>query len=637
MHHPPGSAFPGQHSYNLTPYWREPVDCMASDHPARKITIKKGAQTGCSACVLIPIVGWTIAENPGNMLFLTGHSDLSDELMVKIDHMIDNCGIRKLIRPSIQRTKNSKTGDTNKGKDFSGGTLITGSSTNHKLLMQRDIMIMLVDDLDAAPPSSKSDGSTQAMIEQRLAAYYNKMKLYSVSTPRLEQSSNIEPLFLKGDQRLYHIPCTCCGEAIPLVWSINVDDKNTAGIYYKTDTRNRLIKNSVGYVCQKCGNFFDDKQKYEQNLSGVWVPTVDPLEDDHQSYHLPSLYAPPGMYDWRYYVTQFLNANPIGAPQKKAEQQTFVNLCLGDVYRDTGEAPKADTVQQNIRSYQPGIIPEALSVRDGNGKIVLLTCACDLNGVPDDARLDYEVVAWSQSGSSYSVIHGSIGTFIPRENSIKNKVDRERWTYEHNRPKSVWPELTKILKQVWTADNGRKMRILITGVDTGHYNTFAYPYIDTTKSTFIVGLKGDKVDKFIQYGVDVKNFKPAKERANLYLAQVNQVKDQISELINLKWDSGNDDHQPPGFMNYPQPTDGLYLLKNYFSHYESEHRIVESKDGKSIASRWEKKMATSQNHFWDVRVYNFVLKDIMVYLIAKEAKIKDFTWADFAEAMLPKK
>lgn len=60
--------------------------------------------------------------------------------------------------------------------------------------------------------------------------------------------------------------------------------------------------------------------------------------------------------------------------------------------------------------------------------------------------------------------------------------------------------------------------------------------------------------------------------------------------MKLKWDSGNDEVQPNGFMNFPTPSNGKYLFQNYFSHFESEVRKTD-KEGNYI---WEKKTATSQ-------------------------------------------
>ena len=134
---PKGSAFPGQFSYDLTPYWKEVLDCSSPYHPAKEVTIMKGAQLGGTVAVLNAIIGYHISENPANIMLLTGHTDLSKDAMVKIDFMIDNCGIRGLIRPSVLRAKNSRSGDTDKSKEFSGGHLKAGSVTNHNLLLNK--------------------------------------------------------------------------------------------------------------------------------------------------------------------------------------------------------------------------------------------------------------------------------------------------------------------------------------------------------------------------------------------------------------------------------------------------------------------------------------------------------------------
>ena len=185
--------------------------------------------------------------------------------MNKLDQMIDNCGIRDLIRPSTMRRKAQRTGDTNKVKEFAGGSLISGSATNHNLLRQRDIQYALVDDYDAAKKSSKQAGSTEKLIQQRTAAYATKSKIFFVSTPERKEESNIEPAFLAGDQRYYHVPCPCCGDYITWFWSIqaNYNEKEKAGITWKIDEAGELIPESVGYICQECGGFFDDSNKQE--------------------------------------------------------------------------------------------------------------------------------------------------------------------------------------------------------------------------------------------------------------------------------------------------------------------------------------------------------------------------------------
>src|SRR5690606_2923099 len=88
------SPFPGPVSFNSNPCTRDIVDCLSPGHPGRIVAIMKGAQIDFSASVIENGVGWIISQNPGNVFFLTGNSDLSEEAMTKIDQMIDSCGIR---------------------------------------------------------------------------------------------------------------------------------------------------------------------------------------------------------------------------------------------------------------------------------------------------------------------------------------------------------------------------------------------------------------------------------------------------------------------------------------------------------------------------------------------------------------
>jgi len=636
------TPFPGKFNYDRTPYLREVVDNLSPNSSAQMIAVMKGAQIGFSTGVIESGVGWIIEESPGNILFLSGHAELSEEAMnKKIDQMIDSAGLRHLIRPNTMRKKNQRTGDTAKSKEFPGGSLTAGSASNHKLLAQRSVQYGFIDDYDDVKASSKTDGSTTKLIEQRFAAYSSKMKLMYISTPRLMMGSNIHPLFLKGDQRRYFIPCTCCGERIPLLWTVPIegtDGKEKGGITYKLDNHGHLVTGSVGYICQMCGGFFDDSRKFEQNLAGEWRKTAVESQPGFYSYHISSLYAPPGMFDWEKYARDYVEANPQNAPRDEKNYQTFVNLGLGEPYEPQGESPKANDLQKKTRAYDVGKIPETLSIKDGNGRIVLVTAAADMNGTEQDARMDYEVVAWSESGATYSIKHGSIGTFIPREGAKKNKQDRQHWTYEHNRPNSVWPELKKILSTPLDVDTGRKMPIMISGLDCGYLDNFVYGFIDKANG-LVVGLKGKDEAKSITFGADKSTFRPARERKNLYLVEVNSLKDDLADFIKLKWDAGNDPEQPPNFMNFPEPSGGMYQFNNFYSHFEAEHKVIERKENQPVAFRWVKKSSLSQNHQMDCRIYNMVVKDIFLFMFAQASKIPNpakFSWADFV-ALVPKK
>lgn len=622
---------PGPFRFSYSPYTREILDHISPNSGAKIIACRKGAQITFSTAVIENGIGYIIAENPGNILFMTGSPDLTEIAMnKKIDQMIDSCGLRHLIKPHTTKVKNNRTGDTKKGKDFPGGSLIAGNASNHKLLRQISVRYGFLDDLDNIKRSSQQSGDTIKLFLKRFAAYRDTMKVFLISTPELAQGSNIDEAFNLGDQRYFKIPCPCCGEAIILEWTIEFNGR-TGGITWKVDDNGKLIEDSVGYICQACGGFFDESRKHELMQKGFWDPTAEPSEPGYYSYQISALYAPAGHFNWIDCVREYMTANP---PSGRLEEKwkVFLNTVLGQSYAKAAAAPDGNKVQSNVRPYKIGMVPEWQSEKDGNGKIVMLTCAADLNGKEEDARLDYEVVAWSESGSSYSVLHGSIGTFVPRERE-ETRSDRLRWTYDHKRQRSVWKEFEKILMAPYKTDTGREMRVAVSGVDCGKYTKFAYDFIDTTNAPGVFGVKGDKEEQFRKYKADMPLFKRSKEKTNLYLFDVNYIKDLVADCIKLNWNAQNREDQPPGFMNYPQPAEGLYGWENYFKHYQAEHRVDDIRDGLTMGNRWMKKQSNLENHMFDVRIYNFGLKEMWCQMVLQEAGLKG-TWADFVKYIL---
>lgn len=636
------SSFVGPFTYDRTPYVREIVDCLSPGHPSRKIAVMKGAQIGLSTGLIENGVGWIISENPGPIYLLTAAQILSKvSVETKLDQMISSCGIRDLIRPNVVKRRQQRTGDTARVKEFAGGILLTGETGNHKNIRQVSMRYGFIDDYEAAPPSTKQSGDTMALIEQRFASYATKMKIFYISTPEVKQTSNIEPAFLMGDQRYYHVPCPCCGAFIVLQWQVHTDSKELAGMHWKIDNHGRLIEKSVGYVCQECGEFFRDGHKYEMNLQGKWVPTSDPSEPGFYSYHISALYAPPGMYDWEHYVREYMKARPEGGRVDVPKEKAFVNLCLGETYQERGESPSISRLAQNTRNYEVGTIPVLQSEADGNGEIVLVTCACDLNGTEDDARIDWEVVAWSESGSSYSIDHGSCGTFVPRENTLRIKKDRMKYSYEFYAKNSVWTEFIEILQRTYPTDreDGSEMKVMITGVDCGYHSQYAYNFLAKTEGlgVWTIGLKGKNTEKFRSVGLDTKLYHVSKERDNLILVEVNTIKDEMVPRMRLGWDERDGVGQPIEFINFPKPSGGKYTAKSFFSHWESEEKMPKKNEhGMVVGTMWQKKSSAVMNHFWDVRIYNEAMREIFSDMFCNAEGIKNPNWRAYCNAVTGK-
>ena len=640
------SSVEGAYSFDRSPYVREIVDALHPSHPCKTIVIMKGAQLGLSTGLVENGIGWIISENPGPILYLVGHDDLVEKAMNKVENMLDSTGVRKMIKSNYNRAKNNKSGDKDRLKEFSGGSLTIGP-TNHKTLRQVSYRYGFIDDFEAMRSTSKESGGTVPLIRQRFTTYKNKMKLVFISTPEVKETSNIEPEYLKGDQRKYHVPCPCCGEFIVLEWDCEneTNPNERAGITYQLDENGLLISNSVGYVCQKCGDFFDDSKKDELLRHGHYQATAIPTDPSYTSYHISSLYAPSYMDGWEHYVRQYLDANPPGQPRNEALHQTFENLVLGRTYEPQGEVVNASQLTKNQRPYSIGIIPEKQSIADGNGRIVLVTFGSDLNGTDsnasnnydDDARLDWEIVAWSESGATYSINQGSIGTFQPigiRDEAYHNHPDRVKWSYKFGSKNCVWDEVDSIISSKIPKDTGGSIPILMATIDHGHLSEYVNTYIEG-KSQFVVAVKGDKDHEIgVNLDMNTRLFNIAKDHPKLYIANVNKYKDTLATNIGLIWSAHLNPKQPANFMNFPTPENGKYSFTHFFEHFESEHKISDVKSRKIV---WKKRSPKAQNHFWDCRIYNIVARDIFLEMFFREMKMKNGTWQDYIKIVLKKK
>lgn len=619
------SSIQGRFNYDLTPYLREVVNRLDQDDNSRMIAIMKGAQIGFTSGVIVPGICWKIAHNPGNIVSLSANDALSAKMVEqRLDPVIRSSGIHHLIRPSVIRKRNQRTGDTSKSKEFAGGSAFFGGLQSYDNMgKQMSFETGFFDDWDAAKVSDKEQGNTFELVEQRFAASANTQKMFFISTPET-RPSNIELLFKMGDQRKWMLPCPCCGAYIEIIW-YDIKDGQRVGIVFDKDETGKLIESSVGYVCQECGGFFKEKHKYEMNLNAKWIPQAEPFRPGYVSYHITSLTAAPHMSGWTDYAYKWLRIYD-DETESVPKLKVFQNVVLGQPWEERYNEIKEGALIRNTRNYEIGQVPNAMSKKDGNGDIILLTMACDLNGTIDDARLDYEVLAHAINGTTYSIDHGSIGTYQTK----KDKAGRDLWTYRNEQHNNVWDKLwNDVISKDYQTDDGGIRRILIAGIDTGYMEQFAFNFIDLHPGV-CYGLKGDGKDEYFKVGKDVAPFKLSKEKNNLYILNVNQIKDRLSERMALQWSADSENVQPVGFMNFPSPGDGKYNQNSYFVQFESEQRVHKTNDAGDVVGFCWKKKAGANNHFFDCRGYNMALSEIIAKLLCKQVGIQNGGWADFA-------
>lgn len=634
------SKFSGFFSYDRSPYSKEIVDSISPTSDVEMVAVMKCAQSGFTAGVIIPTIAYTIGQNPSQIIFLSGSDQLvRDTIRDRLDPIIQNSGnLKDLIRPNAIKKSNQRTGDTDTKKEFLGGGL-TCLTYRPSKLRQYSAKIILADEFDDAPRTNAKEGSIRSLLEGRTVSFGDSKKLLYVSTPTTMGVSNIEEVYNMGDKRQWNWICPHCDTYIPILWTVERDNGTFGGIKWELDNNNELVEDSVHYECQNCCGRIEYRQKTALNRTGTWIPTAKPIRPQYRSYSFNALCIPAGFDSWVTLVHQWLLACPKNEPVNIDLLKTFTNTRLGELWEDRGTTPKVNGLMGNVGNYEIGKIPDKTCESEGNGKIALISLTCDLGGIMDainndeDVRLDWEIVAHTSMGQTYSIDHGSIGTF--KRNKAQSRKDREkdlerkRYTFNYGVENSVWDIFKEIIYRPLEGESGLYYDIDVTIVDTGHFTKLAYNFITSIKDRKIFGIKGDTIENYRKSDKNTPIIKHSQENKGLlYILDVNLLKDQVSN--NMALVCGTDGTQPNGFMNFPQPSNGKYNLVNFFSHYESEHRVPIMKNGIEVGYGWKKKR--ENNHFWDLAVYGLASREIFIAdLKLYERGNRELNWQTYCD------
>lgn len=629
------SKFAGLLSFKRSPYAVEVVNNMMPNSGIELTGIMKCSQSGFTQCLAIPCMVYHAAESPANQMFVTSSETLiRNTIRGRFDTVMEGKTLKGIIKSTSTKKANQRTGDTDFKKEYTGGSLIniTYKPTN---LRFHSVEVVVCDEYDDAPKIDKKEGSIFDLVMARTKSYADTRRLAFLSSPTTKGISNIEGVYNLGDKRKWNWLCPHCAQYIPILWRIDREDGSYGGIKWVLNDNDELIEQSVHYECQSCRGRIDYKMKYPLNLTGKWVPTAVPKKPTYRSYSFNALCNPPGFESWVDLVRYWIEACPKGQPVNIEKLKVFTNTQLGELWEDRGTTPRMTALMGNVRNYDVGVIPDKTCEEDGNGKIALITLVCDLGGVMDlvnnieDVRLDWEIVAHSTNGQTYSIDHGSIGTFKRSKQTSKKErdkdSDRERWTFKEGVPNSVWPVFKEQIYRSLINESGEYCDIDLTIVDTGHFTKLSYNFIQSITDRNIYGVKGKGIEEsFTKIGGNTSLIKHSNENKGLlYILDVNTLKDNLSS--NMALTEGTDGTQPRGFMNFPQPSDGKYNKNNFFDHYESEHRVPDLKNGVEVGFVWKKKR--ENNHFWDVAVYTLASREIFIAdWKLYHPKDRDLTW-----------
>lgn len=614
------SPITGKYSYDHTPWWREVANRFHPKDPAKVIVVVKDGQSGATQGVVVPVTAWTISEDPCNIMVTSGNEQLSKEFVsTRLDPALKSAGIMHLIKPNVIRARNAKSGNTDAHKQFAGGNAFFVSIGSIDTVgKQKSLTKGIFDDYSASAISDDKQGSLFNILQQRFNTSAMTMKQSYIST--MENSPDpTYILFLMGDQRKWHVPCPCCTEFIELKFSIESDGKN-CGIVYEKGDDGLLVKGSVMYRCQNCFGEWPESEKYKIQPLGKWIPTTKPKRPGWYSYQKSGVYNPAQFAGWDTIVTEWLDVFVDGSTDT-SKLKALKTLRLGEPYEDKRENVSTNELLMNAGGYENGTIPDIRSANVGAGRIVLITAGVDCGGTINDARLDFEIVAWSEFGQSFSIETGEIGTYQAKS---KNK-ERIKWTYNLGQKYCVWDKLTEIMNYQFPCESKSGFgEVSVTAIDSGYLEDEVTAYIALGHIPAF-SVKGDGKKLFVE-GADVPIYKKSSKVQGLIISNTNHVKESVSKQMAKKWeeDSGN---QPPSYMNFPE-IGGNYQLKSYFDQMTGEERIPETGSSGIIKGYKYVPKKGVQNHKFDCRCNASIGKQVFIDEFLDKIKSR---WADYVK------
>ncbi len=341
----------GQWSTDVVPFTREIMAMMSARSQVQRLDFMKGAQVSGTE-TLNNVVGYTIDHAPTSILYVSPSLTVSKRTSARIQAMVDDDpeGLGKKILPSRKRdAKNSQF-----EKHFPNGALYFATAKSAANLRSTAVEILLLDEFEAYPRDVEEEGSTEDVAEARGDSMGDTFKCVAVSTPAVDQTSQIKPAYLKGDQRFYFMRCPH-PECSRLIYFRKENLAWTAG-----------QPETAHYVCQACDRKIEPRHKTRMMAAGIWIPKFirenpeamarieagDTTElDAHNavvlrvSYHLPSLYSPIGWLSWAKIAKRWEEAE--GVPPK---MKVLINTVFGETYVEAGE----DTgVGERLRPAEP--------------------------------------------------------------------------------------------------------------------------------------------------------------------------------------------------------------------------------------------------------------------------------------------
>lgn len=440
-----------------------------------------------------------------------------------------------VLRKKVADVKTRDGGNTTLQKSFPGGYVALVGANAPSGLASRPIRILLADEVDRFPVSAGTEGDPLSLAEKRTNNFYNSKKIF-VSTPTVKNASRIESEFELSTQEHWNLPCPSCGEYQPLRWA-------------------QLIFEPVTHRCKHCG-FTHNEYEWKEG-AGKWIAENPGAQT--RGFHLNELVSP--WSPWKKIIQDFKESKKKGPEALKV----WTNTALGETWEEEGDQLEEDELMARTEPYDVDV-PDDVTV---------LTGAVDVQ----DDRFEIEVVGWGKGRESWGIEYHRI--------------------YGDLKQQKIWNELDEFLSRTWEKDDGTKMSIACTCIDSGgHFTTEVYRFCSPREYRRVFAIKGESGKKGEYVPLLNGVTKRKRENVNLFRIGVDEGKAKVMSRLRIE-DKG------PGYCHFPK--DKGYNAE-YFKGLTAEKLVLRKKEG--IAYHVWKKVR-DRNEPIDLRVYNTAALEIL--------------------------